>query len=640
MSEYNKSNPNRLKKINLEKDNSLNNLFDESKKLFFRKINFKKKIPLGIDNKNKNKIQLHKFPILYSSVSDSKSKIYFPQKGYSHISDYKNLSFKEGIPTDKRKELSMSIFQNNDVDLVLNLNPDSNNNLVSNLLFKEQLKNKLESKIINFKLHKKEKEKEGEKKEETKKQKEKKEEGDDEDGVENKTFMKKILKIKEFNIIEKELNNKLNEIKQNYINKKQDKNKINNIFNQMLKEIDNIECDIHFLDDKEKENENGNTKTNDLPPKQNSELGKKIINFSLKNILLKKRKTINEINIPNISNIPRKMSVVQDYFENLKRKDIEKKMKHSKLWELKKGLKELKIPLNSINSEINQLRNKEKSIKDRLMKHYLELLYIGKDVRNEGLIWIIKKIWKLGENVPLSFMPTFLDFDSIKFLFNMAKTSIELESIKNYINGIKIKLKEKFNINSNSKIDKTKNIFSDDSSSKNNNNLIDIKTSKSSVLFKKNNIFTKKLLMNSSSSPDLMNKIFNIQKNLGYNKSEIYRQKQIKSKVISLSKMFEKKNIFELDNMPEVNDITKLRKKIIILSNKMEEMKNEEIRRIFKEFVNNNYGRNYHTTIDVVLGALIGENSRNIQVNNFNMYKKRYLEEIKNIRFYEYSKRV
>ena len=242
---------------------------------------------------------MHKFPILYSSVSDSNSKIYFPQKGYSHISDYKNLSFKEGIPTDKRKELSMSIFQNNDVDLVLNLNPDSNNNLVSNLLFKEQLKNKLESKIINFKLHKKEKEKEGEKKEETKKQKEKKEEGDDEDGVENKTFMKKILKIKEFNKIEKDLNNKLNKIKQNYINKKQDKNKINNIFNQMLKEIDNIENDIRFLDDKEKENENGNPKTNDLPPKQNSELGKKIINFSLKNILLNKRKTINEINIPN-----------------------------------------------------------------------------------------------------------------------------------------------------------------------------------------------------------------------------------------------------------------------------------------------------------------------------------------------------
>ena len=635
---YNESNSYSTNKINLVKNNSTNNILNDSKKLLFRKINIKKNIPLGFDKKNKNKIKIHKLSILYSSASNSNSRIHFPKIRSSRISDYNNLSFKEGITTNQSKELSLSIFQNNAIDLVHNLNPDSNNNLVSNLLFKEQLKNKLESQIINFKFNKKEKDEEGEKNEETNKKEEKKEESGDEEGDGDKFSGKKTLKIKEFNIIEKELNNKLKEIKQDYIIKKQDKNELNNKCKTMLKEIDNIEYDIYFLDYKSKENPNRNGKLNELSSKPHNIIPKQNMSYNIQNDLPNVKKSRSD---KNILNIQRRMSVVQNYFKNQKKRDMDKKMKQRKIWELKKGLKDLKIPLNSINNEINQLRNIEKSTKERLMKHYLELLYIGKEVRNEGLIWIIKKIWKLGENVPMSFMPTFLDFDSIKYLFNMAEISTELESTKKYINDIKIKLKEKVNIIPNSKIDKAKNKIFEEDTTKNTNNLIDIKTSKSSFLFKENNIFRKKLLMNSSSGPDLMKKIFNMENNLSYNKSENYQQKQNKSKVMKLSKIFEQKeNNFELEKMPEVNEIKKLRKKVIILSTKIEEMKNKEIKRIFNEFIYNNYERNYHSTIDVVLGALIGENSRNIQVNNFNMYKKGHLEEIKNIRFYEYAKHV
>ncbi len=103
------------------------------------------------------------------------------------------------------------------------------------------------------------------------------------------------------------------------------------------------------------------------------------------------------------------------------------------------------MPLNSINQKIIEIKDIEKSTKEKLMKHYLELLYDGKEVRGEGLIWIIKGIWKIGENVPMSFMPTFLDFDAIKYLFKMAKISIELESTKKYIMDIKLNLKQKVN---------------------------------------------------------------------------------------------------------------------------------------------------------------------------------------------------
>ena len=52
----------------------------------------------------------------------------------------------------------------------------------------------------------------------------------------------------------------------------------------------------------------------------------------------------------------------------------------------------------------------------------------------------------------------------------------------------------------------------------------------------------------------------------------------------------------------------------------------------------NDYERLYHAPIDVVLGALLGEHNRNIQINNFNTFKKGYFDKIKKIRFYENEK--
>ena len=46
-----------------------------------------------------------------------------------------------------KKELSVKLFQNNDIDLVRSLNLDSENDLCSNLLLKEKLKNKFDSKF-------------------------------------------------------------------------------------------------------------------------------------------------------------------------------------------------------------------------------------------------------------------------------------------------------------------------------------------------------------------------------------------------------------------------------------------------------------------------------------------------------------
>ncbi len=60
-----------------------------------------------------------------------------------------------------------------------------------------------------------------------------------------------------------------------------------------------------------------------------------------------------------------------------------------------------------------------KDIKDELLGHYKFILKQGKDVRNEGLPWVMKAIWELGEKLLPSYFPSFLDEQSIKYLFEV-----------------------------------------------------------------------------------------------------------------------------------------------------------------------------------------------------------------------------
>ena len=101
----------------------------------------------------------------------------------------------------------------------------------------------------------------------------------------------------------------------------------------------------------------------------------------------------------------------------------------------------------------------------------------------------------------------------------------------------------------------------------------------------------------------------------------------------------ENDNNYNIISQPTANQIRNLEKKIKELEMKIQNLKNIEIKRIFKEYIDNDYENKYLASIDVVLGALFGEYSRNIQVNNFKVFKKGYFDEIKNIRFYEFTKR-
>ena len=625
-------------KSNLSKPNTDRTCFklikikklNENCKSILRKINLKKDIKFNIKSHNINRVKFPKIVSLYSSNSNIKLKPIISKIKSDFLSDINNSSIKSPMNKYNKKDLSIDIFKNNDIDLVQNLNPDSTRDLVSKLLLKKKLKNKLESQVNLFNYFKKNNYDDYDDDDENLK-----------DEEEYKVLEKRLLKISQSNLIEKELNYRLQDIKKKFNIKKKNKHEINNKFTDKLKEIDNIEYDIQLLDYKSKENSLRNSQLIYPNSNDNNINKKQNMSFSFKNA-----------KSPKIEHM-RRVSKLQDYLLSQKKTDNEKKEKQNKILEIQKELKDLKKPLTLLNNEINELKTNEKNTKVELLKHYLELLYVGKEVRNEGLIWIIKSIWKLGENVPISFMPKFLDFDAIQFLFNYAKISTELEYIKKLIRELKHKLKEKVN---NTQISNG-SIIKEELTSRNNmfniiNSNFKDKTNfmkkfsesnriiiprKNSVIFNRNNIFRKKLLY-SSSSPDLMKNIFN---NSNINMEEQNEKKfEIKSAMSQISKILDKKkDELYFDKMPEINEINNFQKKIISLNKQLEEMKKKEIQRIFKEYTDNEYEKVYHAPIEIVLGALIGEHARNIQMNNYNIYKKGYLDELNTIRFFEYGKR-
>ncbi len=78
-----------------------------------------------------------------------------------------------------------------------------------------------------------------------------------------------------------------------------------------------------------------------------------------------------------------------------------------------------KEKIAKLNEKIKENSVILKDITDELLGHYKFILKQGKDVRNEGLVWVMKAIWELGENLHPSYFPSFLDEQSIKYLFEV-----------------------------------------------------------------------------------------------------------------------------------------------------------------------------------------------------------------------------
>jgi hypothetical protein len=414
--------------------------------------------------------------------------------------------------------------------------------------------------------------------------------------------------------LELELCSELKILRKNYNQKKEEKDNVYKNFKQLMDEVDKMSLEIQAMESKENFE---NSKEQKNKPKE----FEKIIEKPIKKKTIFSRLNADKgkdspQNIDNkkysIDSAENKLLKIKNMYQYKKEQDFKKKLKNDKLNSLKVKLSNLNEPLQKLNQEIFDLKRQENSVIHKLMNHYETLLYKGEEVRNEGLIWIIKAIWNLGENVPMSFIPPFLDFHSIEFLFQYAHKSIELDNVKKILNDTKNKLQVKIH----------KLFYTSKSPGGRYSSSFEFKTD----LIKRNTISQRSI-----KEHNFINAYINGSETEEENKN-IGTLKELENLI------GKKKNLINLNKLQGIDKVEELKCKIKSIEKEIFNLKKNETLRLFKEFVENDYANKYHVSIDIVLAALLGEHSKNIEINKYSKYKKEYLEELKNIRFYQYGR--
>ena len=579
----------------------------------------------------------------------------------------------------KLKNSSSALFQSNDVDFVRNLNFDYLGQINENIMLRENLINSLHN---NSNEEEEEKTEEDLLKENLSKNKNEAEKEQIQLPKLNTNTIKTLNKYKSYELIQshkrkikneiseqlqKELINKLKNLRGEVNLKKTEKNEIFKKIKNIEKELDEIDLENYFSKEKYKRqiddivkktmeerkeeviknkahakmeakkkkfikagnfmeifgkgkvdnpspinniNKDSNNINNNTPSKSSrtnlkNEAEKPIIethnlinNFENNNFTDKNaRKSLNKKSLE-IFKINLLQTQRKKEFENFQNSQKEKVLN------LKLDLKNLENALNKIDKDLETSRKEEKEIISKLMLFYKELLFKGKSLKKDGLVWIIKAIWYLGENVPMSFMPQFLDFESIDYLFKLAHKQLEIEYFSKKIREMKLNLKKDISIK-----------YKDDIKKLNISNKVENENNNKYSSFDKRKLYSN------------MKKENNVLAN--ENKKDVYRD---------LVKEFEEKNLqFEIMNLPEVNRINSVKKHVEKIRDDIIQLKKNEIKRISKCFIENNYEEKYHTNIETVLSALIGTDAKDTEMNKYNTHKKNYIAKLKKIRFFDHE---
>ena len=579
----------------------------------------------------------------------------------------------------KLKNSSSALFQSNDVDFVRNLNFDYLGQINENIMLRENLINSLHN---NSNEEEEEKTEEDLLKENLSKNKNEAEKEQIQLPKLNTNTIKTLNKYKSYELIQshkrkikneiseqlqKELINKLKNLRGEVNLKKTEKNEIFKKIKNIEKELDEIDLENYFSKEKYKR------QIDDIVKKTMEERKEEVIkNKAHAKLEAKKKKFIKSGNFMEIfgkgkvdnpspinnnnkdsnninNNTPSKSSrtnlkneaekpIIETHnlinnFENNNftdknaRKSLNKKSleifkinllqtqrkkefenfqnsQKEKVLNLKLDLKNLENALNKIDKDLETSRKEEKEIISKLMLFYKELLFKGKSLKKDGLVWIIKAIWYLGENVPMSFMPQFLDFESIDYLFKLAHKQLEIEYFSKKIREMKLNLKKDISIK-----------YKDDIKKLNISNKVENENNNKYSSFDKRKLYSN------------MKKENNVLAN--ENKKDVYRD---------LVKEFEEKNLqFEIMNLPEVNRINNVKKHVEKIRDDIIQLKKNEIKRISKCFIENNYEEKYHTNIETVLSALIGTDAKDTEMNKYNTHKKNYIAKLKKIRFFDHE---
>ena len=306
-----------------------------------------------------------------------------------------------------------------------------------------------------------------------------------------------------------------------------------------------------------------------------------------------------------------------EYLSNLAQMKKQREEKLKIIKEKKTKIEEELILLEKRQIELNDKCREKKSIvykaRNQLLNIYHLELYEGLNFRTDGLSSLIRSIWNIGVNVDINYMPSYLDKKSIDFLFDKAKRLIKIsemrqiieENQKDFENSI---INWKKNINENSK---------DSNEEKTDEN------------------FFKTGLLNNK---DYLNKYPNSKKFMeDYNKKYFSKADTFEIKLNKNKKFFKSKNI-PLSIIEKHHKIEKLK---ILLNNLLEKndaIEKKEIERLSREFICNDYKEKYHVSVEIIMGALCGEEKRNEAITSFSKYQKEYKEGKQLIQFHKLTK--
>ena len=307
----------------------------------------------------------------------------------------------------------------------------------------------------------------------------------------------------------------------------------------------------------------------------------------------------------------------KEKFEQLNSFIQMKKQREERLKYLKQSIatknEELKSLEEKQNELIGQCKEKKNGIyklRQQLLNIYHINLYEGLNFRTDGLCTLIRSIWNLGVNVDINYMPSYLDNNSIDYLFDRTKRLIDISKMRQVIeenqgefdNNLK-QWKQFANINENSK----------DTDNKTDSNFFQ------TGVIEKYNYMDKY-----PKSKQFMEE---------YNKKYFPKHDKIQ---INLRK----KNEFKSKNIPyaiieKYNNIEKLKYLLKKLIEQNDNKEKQEFERISKEFLTNNYQEKYQVAIETIMGALCGEEKRNEGINFFSKFQREFKEGKKLIQFHK-----
>ena len=319
--------------------------------------------------------------------------------------------------------------------------------------------------------------------------------------------------------------------------------------------------------------------------------------------------------------------------EYMKKLNIFRQKREDKKKALRDTILENEDKKNKLESELIKQRNILNKVKfdfhlirnDLINKYHLKL-YEGITLHNEGLPSIIKEIWKLGAEVNLNYMPSYLDPKCIKFLFQKANQSIEVNKLRKKIKDaemdLSLNLKDHIDINKDliktndninlklfSKSDDKKN----DTTNMNESEFFKTKISDISISYLDPYPKTKQFILDyRKKNPQKFQK-----------EMPKIEFKNLKFKSINIpSKIIEKnKNIEKLKNLLEIK----------LEQNKLNDKK--EVERLNKEFINNKYQEKYNINVENLFGALFGD-KKNEMLIHYARLEKDFKDNKKLIQFH------